>query len=75
MRLAEAAGLRVRKAHYMNSIGFFGWWANAHLLRRTAQSEGQIGIFDRYLVPILSRLEDWARPPFGQSLFVVLEKP
>jgi len=75
VRLAEAAGLRVRKAHYMNFLGFFGWWVNAHILRREAQSEGQIGVFDRYLVPIVSRLEDWVRPPFGQSLFVVLEKP
>lgn len=75
IRLAEAAGLRIRRAHYMNFLGFFGWWANAHVLRREAQSERQIGIFDRYLVPVLSRLEDWVRPPFGQSLFVVLEKP
>jgi SAM-dependent methyltransferase len=75
VQMAETAGLRVRKAHYMNFLGFFGWWANAHLLQREAQSERQIGIFDRHLVPILSRLEDWARPPFGQSLFVVLEKP
>jgi len=75
VRVAEAAGLRVRKAHYMNSFGFLGWWLNAHILRREAQSEGQIGVFDRYLVPIISRLEDWVQPPFGQSLFVVLEKP
>lgn len=73
--LAERAGLRVRKAHYMNFPGFFGWWLNAHLFRRQAQSEGQIRFFDRYLVPIFSRLEDWIRPPFGQCLFVVLEKP
>ena len=75
VRLGEAAGLRVRKAHYLNALGFFGWWANAHVLRRDAQSEGQIGIFDRYLVPVVSRVEEWAPPPFGQSLFVVLEKP
>ncbi len=74
-RLAEGAGLRVRKAHYMNAIGFFGWWVNAHVLQREAQSDAQIGMFDRYLVPALSRLEDWMRPPFGQSLFIVLEKP
>jgi SAM-dependent methyltransferase len=75
IRLAERAGLRIRTAHYMNFVGFFGWWANSHLLRRQAQSEGQIGIFDRYLVPLLSRLEDWVPPPFGQSVFAVLEKP
>lgn len=75
VRLAEAAGLRVRKVRYMNLLGLFGWWVNSHILRREAQSEGQIGIFDRYLVPLLSRLEDWVGPPFGQSLFAVLEKP
>jgi len=74
-RLADATGLRIKKAHYMNAAGFFGWWVNSHILKRAAQSERQIEIFDRYLVPQLSRLEGRARPPFGQSLFVVLEKP
>jgi SAM-dependent methyltransferase len=73
--LAREAGLRVRKAHYMNSIGFFGWWANARIFKREAQSEGQIEFFDSRVVPVLSRFERWAPPPFGQSLFVVLEKP
>jgi len=74
-RLAAAAGLRVRRARYMNAIGFFGWWINARVLRRDTQSVAQIDFFDRVLVPIMSRLEHIAAPPFGQSLFVVLEKP
>ena len=74
-RLADSAGLRIRKAHYMNAAGFFGWWVNSHILRRTAQSERQIEIFDRYLVPLMSRLEGMVQPPFGQSLFAVLGKP
>lgn len=74
-RLAESSRLRVKKAHYMNLVGFFGWWANARVFRREAQSEGQIELFDRYLVPVMSALEDRVRPPFGQSLFVVLRKP
>lgn len=73
--LAQAAGLRTKKIHYMNFAGFFGWWANAHLGRREAQSETQIEIFDRYVVPVMSRAEGAVHPPFGQSLFVVLEKP
>lgn len=74
-RLAEATGLHVQTSHYMNAIGFFGWWANAHILKREAQSAAQIGFFDRYVVPIASRVEGWVRPPFGQSLFIVLKKP
>jgi hypothetical protein len=60
--------------HYVNSIGFFGWWLNARVLRHEAQSGAQIAIFDRLIVPALSRVESVARPPFGQSLFAVLEK-
>jgi 2-polyprenyl-3-methyl-5-hydroxy-6-metoxy-1,4-benzoquinol methylase len=74
-KLAETAGLAVKTAHYMNAIGFFAWWTNAHILKRRAQSAAQIEVFDRYVVPIASRLEGWMSPPFGQSLFVVLKKP
>ena len=73
--LAERTGLRIRKLHYMNSIGFFGWWINAHILKREAQSERQIAIFDRYLVPPMSAMEHLIPPPFGQSLLAVLEAP
>lgn len=74
-RLAEAAGLTVKFSRYLNAIGFFAWWTNAHILKRRAQSAAQIEVFDRYVVPISSRLEGWMHPPFGQSLFIVLKKP
>jgi SAM-dependent methyltransferase len=73
-RLAAGAGLRIKKSRYMNVCGFFGWWANSHIFRREAQSQGQIEFFDRYVVPLMSRLEGAVPPPFGQSLCVVLEK-
>jgi SAM-dependent methyltransferase len=73
-RLAERTGLRIRHAHYINSIGFFGWWTNSHILKRDAQSERQIEVFDRYVVPVISAVERRARMPFGQSLLAVLEK-
>jgi len=71
---AEAAGLAVRKMHYMNTAGFFAWWANSHLFRRREQSPAQIAFFDDVVVPVMSRVEDAVRPPFGQSLFAVLER-
>src|SRR5579883_2321291 len=72
--LARAARLDVDLLHYVNLVGFFGWWANARLFRREAQSAAQIAIFDRWIVPVLSRVEAAVRPPFGQSLFAVLRK-
>jgi SAM-dependent methyltransferase len=72
--LAARAGFRVKLARYTNSVGFAGWWINAKVLRRTQQSEGQIALFDSLLVPVMSRTERWIQPPFGQSIFSVLEK-
>jgi SAM-dependent methyltransferase len=74
-QLAEATGLRVKNARYMNLAGFIGWWANARLFQREAQSETQIRFFDRYIVPAASRIEAVVPPPFGQSIFAVLQKP
>ena len=71
---AESAGLAVRKLHYMNTAGFFAWWANSHIFRRREQSSAQIAFFDDVVVPVMSRVEDLVRPPFGQSLFAVLER-
>jgi ubiquinone/menaquinone biosynthesis C-methylase UbiE len=73
-RLAADAGLSVKTCYYLNAIGFFGWWTNSHNLKRDAQSAAQIKLFDRYVVPVASRVERLMHPPFGQSLFVVLKK-
>jgi SAM-dependent methyltransferase len=73
-RLAAEAGWAVKKLQYMNAVGSVGWWMNAHILKKEAQSERQIAVFDRYLMPLISAFESLVSPPFGQSLFAVLEK-
>ena len=75
-KLAEAAGLAVKTARYMNAIGFFAWWTNAHILKRACS----VGGADRSIRPVRSSrppraLEGWMYPPFGQSLLIVLKKP
>jgi hypothetical protein len=75
VKLADAVGLDGRKLHYVNAVGFFGWWVNARVLKRETQSDGQIAIFDRWMVPIFSALEGAVPPPFGQSLLAVLRRP
>ena len=74
VRLADRAGLHLKKIHYVNMAGFFLWWASSHILHQQTLAETQIDIFDRLIAPWLSRLEALMPPPFGQSLFAVLEK-
>jgi SAM-dependent methyltransferase len=73
-RLAAETGFRPAVLRYMNAVGFIGWWVNARIFKRTEQSERQIALFDSLIVPWLSRAEAVVPPPFGQSLFAVLEK-
>ncbi|MEO8099730.1 MAG: class I SAM-dependent methyltransferase [Acidobacteriota bacterium] len=72
-QLAASIGFQ-SKMRYMNMVGCLGWWTNAKILKKTEQSEGQIKLFDAAIVPILSRIEAAVPPPFGQSIFAVLEK-
>jgi ubiquinone/menaquinone biosynthesis C-methylase UbiE len=72
--LAEQTGFRVMRLRYMNLIGFFGWWFNARVSKRTEQSEAQIAVFDSLVVPIQAAIEALIEPPWGQSIFTVLEK-
>ena len=73
-RVAETAGLRVRKAFYFNSVGFFGWWFQARVTNVEVHPPAQIKIFDRWIVPWLSSVERHLVPPFGQSLLAVLSR-
>jgi SAM-dependent methyltransferase len=75
VEMAESVGLTVKRARYINAVGFFGWWVNSKIFRREAQSSKQIAFFDRFVIPVMSRIESVVSPPFGQSLFAVLQKP
>jgi SAM-dependent methyltransferase len=74
-RMAAAAGFRIDKMRYLNLAGFFAWWVSFRIFQRESHSIAQIGLFDRLIIPPLSRLESVIAPPFGQSLFAVLQKP
>jgi SAM-dependent methyltransferase len=62
------AGFSIRSLRYSNLIGLLGWTVNARVLRRVQQSNGQIKIFDRLIVPWSSQLERIIPPPIGMTL-------
>jgi 2-polyprenyl-3-methyl-5-hydroxy-6-metoxy-1,4-benzoquinol methylase len=70
-----AAGLEVRDARYVNSVGFFSWLLLVRLLKVTPETLGAVGLFDRWFVPWLRRIERVARFPFGQSVFIAGRVP
>ena len=72
----ENAGLQPVSSKYINLPGFFGWWVNK-LLENTPKNKSvqkQILLFDRFILPWWSKLEDNFNLPIGQSLIMIAKK-
>jgi len=74
LELAKNAGFKIVHFNYINCLGMWAWYWNNKIAKRSHQNSQQIFIFDKLIVPWLSRLESLIPPPFGQSIFVVLGK-
>jgi SAM-dependent methyltransferase len=71
-KLVETGFLK-EKLFYMNFIGCFGWFFNGRILKRKIIPEKQLAIYDHF-IPLLSKLENRIRLPFGQSLIFIGKK-
>ena len=71
--LFGGTGWRDVHLRYFNIVGLIGWLWNTKILVKHAQSDHQIRVFDRVVVPVLSRIESIVPLPVGQSLLAVGE--
>jgi SAM-dependent methyltransferase len=69
--LFSSTGWRDVQLRYFNVVGLLGWLWNTKVLVKHAQSDHQIRLFDRAIVPVLSRIESAMPVPVGQSLLAV----
>jgi SAM-dependent methyltransferase len=67
------AGFAITSLRYSNPIGLLGWFFNTRITQRVQQSDAQIRIFDRLIVPWSSRLERVVPPPIGLSLLAAAQ--
>jgi SAM-dependent methyltransferase len=78
-RRLAAAGLERVALRYVNLVGAFGWFVNNRMIPHRDLSSrsinSQIRVFDRFLIPVLKRIEGARHMPFGQSLICVGRKP
>ncbi len=68
------AGLNVLEACYVNPLGAALWLGYSRVLGRRPEQDAAAGLFDRFLVKPLRRLEAGRRPRFGQSIVAVAER-
>ena len=71
--ILRQAGFSIGSLRYSNPIGLLGWFVNARIIGRVQQSDAQIWIFDRLVVPWYSQLERFMPPPIGLSLIAAAQ--
>ena len=73
--LVEAHGFEIVHDRDVNAVGAIGWLVRCRLLRRRASDRAIVSACDRYVAPVMRRVEARARPPFGLSLFCAARRP
>jgi SAM-dependent methyltransferase len=71
----EQAGFKVVKCRYWNSVGLAGWWWQGKARKAQHIRPSAALCYDRFVVPVLRRVEPWVWLPAGQSLCIVARKP
>lgn len=69
----ERAGFELEDVRYFDFFGVFVWFIACRLLG-FRPSAGKVGLYDRILVPVSSRLESFCRPLIGKNLLAVAVK-
>ena len=70
----RAAGFTVRHSSYFDLLGILPWWLKYCILKSDHLEPAAVRFYDRWVVPISSRLEGLAAPPLGKSIVLVGEK-
>jgi SAM-dependent methyltransferase len=72
-RKVRQAGFSLRRFHYMNFPGLFGWFVNGRILRRRTLPPRQLMAYDR-IIPLIAAWERRFPPLAGQSLVLAARR-
>lgn len=76
-RILSGLPVEVEKLCYFNPIGGLGWWVNNFRRHDSLNSDavnGQIEIFEKYILPVSRLLDPVTRSFFGQSLICIARR-
>lgn len=69
----EAVNFSVEMIYYFDFFAALGWFLNGVILKRKIMSSFQVKVFDKF-IPLLAKIEQKIRIPFGLSLIVICKK-
>jgi SAM-dependent methyltransferase len=76
-RLLDGLPVKIEKLCYFNPIGGLGWWVNKFRRHESLDSDavnGQIVMFEKYVLPFSRALDPLTRALFGQTLVCIARR-
>ena len=71
--LLKIAGFKIERVKYFDSIGIVPWYITFKLMGKIIQP-GNVKLYDKLVVPIMSRIEKIIPPPIGKNLLIIGRK-
>ena len=71
----EASGLTPTQLRYVNLPGWFAWLLTVRLMGMTPTGDGLVGVYERFVIPLVRTLDTRLAPLFGQSVLGVATVP
>jgi SAM-dependent methyltransferase len=71
--MLSEAGFKIVKSRYLNFTGAFSWFLYSRILKAKSPAENRILFYDKFVVPIVSLIENLVRLPFGQSILIIAQ--
>ena len=73
-KLLTNNGFEIVETYYVNSVGWFAWLFGMRLLKITPKDSLLLKLWDKLVIPVVSKFESVIPPPFGQSILIVGQK-
>lgn len=71
--LVRQAGFNIINIKYLDSLGIIPWYIAFVLLKKNLNSTNVL-YYDKFIIPILRKLESKWIPPFGKNLLLIAKK-
>lgn len=71
--LVQAAGFDIVKAKYFDIAGILPWYIAFVLLKQTP-TRSNVSIYDRFVVPVMRKVESIVTPPIGKNILLIARK-
>ncbi|MBD3383290.1 methyltransferase domain-containing protein [candidate division KSB1 bacterium] len=72
--VVKTAGFTIHRLHYFDAPGVLPWFVVGRLLKQQRFHAAQAQRYDRFAVPVIRRLEQKIRPPFGKNLLCIAKR-